>query len=99
MAARDLNSGIGRFRDGTYSEGVSVGNFHCAAQNEAGDNFVELAISLELGILNTLWRTGGLTYCGLAGHRSTIDFISVPLSGLGCLRKVSPAGSLDAGYS
>ena len=44
MAAGDLNSGIGRFRDGTYSEGVSVGEFHCAAQNEAGDTVVEMAI-------------------------------------------------------
>ena len=78
LAAGDLNSGVGRFRDGNL-----------AAQNEAGDNIVEMAMSLELGILNTMWRTGGPTYCGLAGHRSTIDYALVPLSGSGCMQKVT----------
>ena len=45
-----------------------MGEFHNASQNEAGDNFVEM--SMSLGILNTMWRTRGPTYCGLAGHRS-----------------------------
>ena len=45
-------------------------------------------MSLELGTLNTMWRTGGPTYCGLAGYRSTIDYILAPLSGLGCVKKV-----------
>ena len=65
-----------------------MGNSHLSAQNEAGDNFVEMAMSLELGILNTMWRTGGPTYCGLARYRSTIDYILAPLSGLGCVKKV-----------
>ena len=45
-------------------------------------------MSLEVGILNAMWRTGGRTYCGLAGHRSTIDYVLVPLSGLCCIQKV-----------
>ena len=64
------------------------GEFHNDSQNEAGDNFVEMSTSLELGFLNTMWRTGGPTYCGLAGHRSTIDDILVPLSGSECVKKV-----------
>ena len=44
-----------------------------STQNEAGDNFVEMAMSLELGILNTM---------------CTIDYILAPLSGLGCVKKV-----------
>ena len=65
-----------------------MGNSHLSAQNEAGDNFLwKWAMSLELGILNTMWRTGGPTYCGLAGYRS-IDYILAPLSGLGCVKKV-----------
>ena len=54
-----------------------MGEFHNASQDEAGDNFVEMSMSLELGKLNTLWRAGGPTYCGLAGHRITIDHILV----------------------
>ena len=88
IAAGDLNPGVGRFRDGTQAECASVGEFHNASQNEAGDNFIEMSMSLELGILNTMWRTGGPTYCGLAGHRSTIDHILVPLSGSECVKKV-----------
>ena len=88
IAAGDLNSGVGTFRDGTKAECASVGEFHNASQNEAADNFVEMSISLELGVLNTLWRTGGPTYCGLAGHRSTIDHFLVPLSGSECVKKV-----------
>ena len=88
LAAGDLNSGVGKFRDGTHAEGPSVGNSHLSSQNEAGENFVEMVMSLELGILNTMWRTGGPTYCGLAGYRSTIDYILAPLSGLGCVKKV-----------
>ena len=88
LAAGDLNSGVGKFRDGTHAEGPSVGDSHLSTQNEAGDNFVEMAMSLELGILNTMWRTGGPTYCGLAGYRSTIDYILAPLSGLECVKKV-----------
>ena len=84
----DLILGVGRFRDGTYADGQSVGDSHLAAQNEAGDNFVEMAMSLKLGILNTMWRTGGPTCRGLAGHRSTIDCELVPLSGLCCVQKV-----------
>ena len=84
LAAGDLNSGVGMFRDGTQAEGPSVGNSQLSAQNEAGNNFVEMAMSLELGILNTMWHTGGPTYCGLAGYRSTIDYILAPLSGLVC---------------
>ena len=49
----------------------------------------------SLGILNTLWRTGGPTYCGLAGHRSTIDHILVPLSGSECVQKVVTCWKLD----
>ena len=88
IAAGDLNSGVGTFRDGTKADCASVGEFHNASQNEAGDNFVEMSMSLELGFLNTLWRTGGPAYCGLAGHRSTIDHILVPLSGSECVKKV-----------
>ena len=88
LAAGDLNSGVGKFRDGMYAEGPSVGDSHLSTQNEAGNNFVEMAMSLELGILNTMWRTGGPTYCGLAGYRSTIDCILAPLSGLECVKKV-----------
>ena len=88
LAAGDLNSGVGKFRDGTHAEGPCVGDSHLSTQNEAGDNFVEMAMSMELGILNTMWRTGGPTYCGLAGYRSTIDYIYAPLSGLGCVKKV-----------
>ena len=73
---------------GFDAEGPSVVYFHLAAQNEAGDTFVEVALSLELGILNTMWRTGGPTYCGVAGDRSTIDYVLVPLSGSGCIQKV-----------
>ena len=81
LAAGHLNSGVGMFRDGTQAEGPSVVNSHLSAQNEAG-------MSLEFRILNTMWRTGGPTYCGLAGYRSTIDYILAPLSGLGCVKKV-----------
>ena len=88
LAAGDLNSGVGMFRDGTQAEGPGVVNSHLSAQNEAGDNFVEMAMSLELGLLNAMWRTGGPTYCGLAGYRSSIDHVLAPLSGLGCLKKV-----------
>ena len=88
LAAGDLNSGVGKFRDGTQAEGPSVRNSHLSTQNEAGDTFVEMAMSLELGILNTMWLTGGPTYCGLAGYRSIIDYILAPLSGLGCVKKV-----------
>ena len=70
IAAGDLNSGVETFRDGTQADCASVGEFQNASQNEAGDNFVEMSLSLELGILNTLWRTGGPTYCGVAAHRS-----------------------------
>ena len=73
---------------GTKADCASVGEFHDASQNMAGDNFVEMSMSLELGILNTLWRTGGPTSCGLAGHPSTIDHILVPLSGSECVKKV-----------
>ena len=88
LAAGDLNSGVGKFRDGTQAEGPSMGNSHLSTQNAAGDNFVEMAMSLELGILNTMWRAGGPTHCGLAGYRSTIDYILAPLSGLVCVKKV-----------
>ena len=57
-------------------------------QVRGGDNFVEMAMSLGLGVLNTMWRTGGPTCCGLAGYRSTIIYILAPLSGLGCVKKV-----------
>ena len=68
--------------------GVFVGEFHNASQNETGGNFVEMSMSLELGFLNTMWRTGGPTCCGLAGHRSTIDHILVSLSVSECVKKV-----------
>ena len=60
---------------------ASVGEFHNAPQNEAGDNFVEMSMSLELA------------YCRLAGHRSTIDHILVPLCGSECVRKVGSQAS------
>ena len=87
LAAGDLNSGVGRFRDETNAECLSVGEFHHASQNEAGDNFVEMSLSPQQGILNTMWRAGGPTYCGLAGHRSTIDHILVTLCSE-CVKKV-----------
>ena len=65
-----------------------MGEFPNASQNEAGDNFVEMSMSLGLGILNTLWPTGGPTFCGLAGQRSTIDHTLVPSSGSECVKKV-----------
>ena len=43
-----------------------------ASQNEAGDNFVEMSMSMELGILYTMWRTGGPPYCGLAGRSECV---------------------------
>ena len=52
--AGDLKSGVGTFRDGTKPDCVSVGEFHNASQNEAGDNFVEMSMSLQFGVLNTL---------------------------------------------
>ena len=44
LAVGDLNSVVGRFRDGTNASGPSVGVSHRAAQNEVGDNFVEMAM-------------------------------------------------------
>ena len=88
IAVGDLNSGVRSFRDGTRAECASVGEFQNAFQNEAGDNFVDMSMSLELDFLNMMWRTGGPTYCGFAGHRSTTDHILVPLSGAECVKKV-----------
>ena len=97
LAAGDLNSSVGRSRDGTYADGPSVGESHLTAQNKAGDDFVEMAVSLELGILNTILRP---TYCGLAGLRSTNDYV------LGAAvqlvlhnRRSSLAGRLDVSSS
>ena len=66
-----------------------MGEFHTASQNEAGDNFVGVSMSLELGIVNAMWRTGGPLR--IADWRviaaPPITFL-VPLSGSECVKKV-----------
>ena len=63
-------------------------NSHLSTQNEAGDNFVEMAMSLELGMLSTMWRAGGPTYCGLAGYRKHHRLHLGAAVWLGCVKKV-----------
>ena len=105
LAAGDLNSGVGKFRDGTQAEGPSVGNSHLSTQNEAGDNFVEMAMSLELGILNTMWRTGGpdVLWIGRASQHHRLHLGAAVWLGVReesrYLLEVGTQGAVDPGSS
>ena len=76
-----------------------MGNSHLSTQNEAGDNFVEMAMSLELGILNTIVAYGrpDVLWIGMVSQHHRLHL--GPLSGLGCVKKVVTCWKLDAGCS